>query len=81
LQPRDIARALLVTPSAVSNRLLRVRRKAGLVSMADLSDWAIQNGLDEWEPPEPPAPRVSKKRGRKRIKMGRMKRLVRIVVS
>src|SRR6185295_12281394 len=72
LAPRDIARRLLTTPGAVSNRLLRVRQKAGLASMADFNDWAIRSGLDEWIAPEAPAPRVHRKRGRKRIRMGRI---------
>ena len=73
LQPKDAAKRIGVKVTAISSLLWAVRRKAGLASMEGFEDWAIANGLDEWTPPEPPAPMVHKKRGRKRIKMGRLR--------
>src|SRR5258708_1506607 len=74
IAPKDIARQLGITGSAVRNRLVRVRRKAGLTSMAELTEWAKANALDVPLTPEPPAPRVPQKRGRKKIQMGRIRR-------
>lgn len=70
----EIARRLGISRSAVAHRLAAVYRKAGFDDVALLTRWAITNALDEPLEPEPPAPKVTKKRGRVPIQMGRIRR-------
>lgn len=69
-----IARRLGLSRTAVYNRLSRVYRKAGLTGAHQMTEWAKANAFDEPLAPEPPTPRVHKKRGRKKIQMGRLRR-------
>jgi DNA-binding CsgD family transcriptional regulator len=75
VKPNDIARRLGITPHAVYNRLWRVYQKAGVASAAKMTEWAVRNALDVPLETEPIALRPpAKKRGRKRIAMGRIRR-------
>jgi len=66
---------LEVKPNAVHNALLRIRRKMGLELGDDLAEWAKAHALDAALEPESPLPKaLPKKRGRKRILMGRIRR-------
>lgn len=70
----EIARRLGLSRTAVYNRLSRLYRKAGLTGAAQMIEWARANALDVALEVEPPIPRVYKKRGRKKIQMGRIRR-------
>ena len=75
--PKAIARMLGISRGAVAHRLSSVYKKAGFNDVALLTRWAIQHALDEPVEPDTPetAPvKVAKKRGREKIKLGRIRR-------
>ena len=74
IKPGEIARRLGLSRTAVYNRLWRIYRKAGFNSAAQMIEWAIEHALDVPLAPEPKPKREHKKRGRKRIKLGRIRR-------
>jgi DNA-binding CsgD family transcriptional regulator len=77
IEPKEIGRRLMLTPTAVYNRLSRVYRKAGLTGADELAEWAQRNGMTAL-PPETAedlqVPEVKVVRTKTRIKMGRLRR-------
>ncbi len=76
IDPQGIAQAMGCSYNAAVLLLWSVRRKAGLKNTAEMIEWAKVNALDVPLEPETvtPALRLPQKRGRKRIKMGRIRR-------
>jgi DNA-binding CsgD family transcriptional regulator len=73
----EIARRMGVPRATAYTWLWSIYRKAGVNDVALLTRWAIENAMDVTlgpeRPEERPVPGMPKKRGKQRIRMGRVR--------